>query len=150
MMKILITGITGFIGGELAHKLIAQYYGAYAEFRANKRMLLFAIVFSFFGFIFAAPGAVMISGHISKARNGKISMAGPLANLIIASIFLLLTPLASGVWLMVTQYGFLINSWLAAFNLLPFFIFDGKKIYTWNKFVWGALALIAVVFVFFL
>ena len=52
----------GFLLHELMHKYVAQGYGLWAEFRANYKMLWLAVFFSFFGFIFAAPGAVYIRG----------------------------------------------------------------------------------------
>src|SRR3989339_1814137 len=79
---------TGFLLHELGHKIVAQRYGCYAEFRADNFMLFLAVLTSFLGLILAAPGAVMISGHISKERNGKISIAGPLVNIVLALIFL--------------------------------------------------------------
>src|SRR3989344_8947872 len=90
----LLSGLTvgiGFLFHELSHKVIAQRYGAIAEFRAFNPMLLLALAMSFFGFIFAAPGAVMIAGgHINIKRNGIISIAGPITNLILAVIFFLI------------------------------------------------------------
>ena len=81
---------TGFLFHELAHKVVAQKYDLWAEFRANYNMIGLAILLSFAGFIFAAPGAVMISGYnLTTERNGKISLAGPLCNYIIAGIFLI-------------------------------------------------------------
>jgi Zn-dependent protease len=59
-----------FLLHELAHKLVAQHYGCYAEFRSFDNMLILAIVMSFFGFVFAAPGAVMISGPVGIRKNG--------------------------------------------------------------------------------
>src|SRR3989344_1749993 len=53
----------GFLLHELAHKVVAQRYGCWAEFRSWDLMLLVAIALAFFaGFVFAAPGAVFISG----------------------------------------------------------------------------------------
>ena len=75
----------GFLLHELAHKLVAQHYGCWAEFRSFDQMLFFAILLSFTGIIFAAPGAVMISGHVTNDRNGKISAAGPITNFILAA-----------------------------------------------------------------
>ena len=102
---------------------------------------------SFLGFIFAAPGAVMINGHVNRERNGKISVAGPLVNIVLAVIFLGLTLI--GFVNMFTQYGLLINAWLAAFNMIPFWNLDGKKILRWDKKVYfsvlfGAVALLLV------
>ena len=89
--KFIIASLTvgiGFLLHEMGHKVVAQRYGCFAEFRSFDNMLLLAIAMSFFGFIFAAPGAVMISGHVNKRRNGKISAAGPVVNLALAFVFL--------------------------------------------------------------
>src|SRR3990167_6694949 len=89
--KFIIASLTvgiGFLFHELGHKIVAQRYGCFAEFRSFDNMLILAIAMSFFGFIFAAPGAVMISGHVTKGRNGRISAAGPIINLILALAFL--------------------------------------------------------------
>ena len=79
---------TGFLLHELGHKITAQRYGCFAEFRSFDNMLIMALVMSFFGFVFAAPGAVMISGRINSRKNGIISAAGPLVNIGLALIFL--------------------------------------------------------------
>src|SRR3990167_8559094 len=89
--KFIIASLTvgiGFLFHEMGHKIVAQRYGCFAEFRSFDNMLILAIAMSFFGFIFAAPGAVMISGHVTKGRNGRISAAGPIINLILALAFL--------------------------------------------------------------
>ena len=138
---------TGFLLHELGHKVVAQRYGCFAEFRSFNQMLLLAILMSFFGFIFAAPGAVMISGRVNKAKSGKISAAGPIVNLVLASLFLALIflPLPSYSRLIV-YYGFFINSWLAFFNMIPFWLFDGKKVLNWNKMVYASIVAVAVSF----
>jgi len=67
-----ITVGVGFLLHELAHKVMAQKYGCWAEFRAWNPMLIFMLVLSFlFGFVFAAPGAVFIMGHVGVVRNGR-------------------------------------------------------------------------------
>ena len=133
---------TGFLLHELGHKIVAQRYGCFAEFRSFDQMLLLCILMSFFGVIFAAPGAVMIAGHVTRERNGKISAAGPLVNIVLALLFLagnLIRPS------MVFQYGMLINSWLAMFNMITFWQFDGAKIWAWSKPVWGSMIAIGIV-----
>lgn len=138
----------GFIFHEMGHKIVAQHYGCFAEFRANNFMLWLAILMSFFGFLFAAPGAVMIQGPVGTRRNGKISMAGPMMNLVIALVLLsniLIFPL-TGFVRDVFLYGFMINSWLALFNMIPIGNFDGRKILTWNKVVYGAMVAAALIF----
>jgi Zn-dependent protease len=69
--------LLGFLGHEMAHKIIARRYGCWAEFRANFRGLGIALIISLFGILFAAPGAVYILGNISKSENAKISIPFP-------------------------------------------------------------------------
>src|SRR3989344_7145769 len=73
-LSITTVGI-GFLLHELAHKWVAQKYGCFAEFKAFNLMLVLAIALSLFGFVFAAPGAVFISDHVNKRKNGKIAAA---------------------------------------------------------------------------
>ena len=138
---------TGFLLHEMGHKIVAQRYGCFAEFRSFDNMLVLAVIMSFFGFIFAAPGAVMISGRITKKKNGIISAAGPIVNLFLALIFLILLFLDIPNFLKtIAHHGFIINSWLALFNMLPFWLFDGYKIFKWNKIVYGAIGCTAIGF----
>lgn len=151
IISFLISGLTvglGFLFHELGHKFLAQKYGCLAEFRANNLMLILAVAMSFFGFILAAPGGVFISGHIKKEQYGKISAIGPAINLILAALFMLLIPFTTGILQSIGTYGSRINSWLALFNLIPFAMFDGRKILDWNKVIYGILVIIAVVFTF--
>jgi len=56
---------TGFILHEMAHKFAAQRYGYTAEFRASTFGLMFTVLTAAMGFIFAAPGAVVIGRRMS-------------------------------------------------------------------------------------
>ena len=140
------TAGTGFLFHEMMHKYVAQNYGLFAEFRASYKMLWLAILFSFFGFIIAAPGAVFIKGLITKEKNGKISLAGPLTNLVLAFIFLILILIfnISGIFGAFLSFGLTINSLLAAFNMIPSMPFDGKKVIDWNKNVYFSITALAV------
>ncbi|OGM03102.1 hypothetical protein A3K72_01380, partial [Candidatus Woesearchaeota archaeon RBG_13_36_6] len=142
----LISGLTvglGFMAHELSHKFLAQRYGCFAEFRSFDQMLILAVLVSFLGFVFAAPGAVFISGHVSKDQSGKISVAGIFANILIAALFLLLVFLGNPLLKTIGIYGVTINSWLALFNLIPFGNFDGIKVFHWNKIVYVGMLLTA-------
>ncbi|MBI2666866.1 metalloprotease [Candidatus Woesearchaeota archaeon] len=144
----LFTAGLGFLLHELAHKFVARRYGCLAEFRASDQMLYLAVgLAAFIGFIFAAPGAVMISGMVTRKENGLISLAGPLTNYVLAGIFFaggLLFPAVGSIFslgLGINPWwiGFSINAWLGLFNLLPFGNFDGRKIFDWSKVIWGAM-----------
>lgn len=141
------TAGTGFLLHELMHKYTAQSYGLKAEFHAFYNMLFLAVAFSFFGFIIAAPGAVFMSGRrITKEKNGKVSLAGPMTNVILAFVFLIpvLFFKPEGLLKVFFNYGLTINALLALFNLIPAGPFDGKKVWDWNKPIHLIIVLIAL------
>lgn len=142
----------GFVLHELAHKFMAIKYGFYAEYRLWVEGLIFAVITAAFGFVFAAPGAVYIHGeYISREQNGKISLAGPATNIILAVLFLLIIyyfPLSPLIKIL-GALGFTVNSFLALFNLIPFSILDGAKVFRWNPLIWAATAAIAGLMVFY-
>lgn len=144
----LFTAGLGFLLHELSHKFVAQKYGCVAEFRAFDAMLYLALGLAvFIGFIFAAPGAVMISGMITRRENGLVSVAGPLTNYVLGLLFFGLAFLFPSLqWAVV---GFNINLWLGLFNMIPFGNFDGLKVFQWNIMVWLAMVAFGVFFVFF-
>ncbi len=139
----------GFLLHELSHKIVAQRYGCLAEFRSFDIMLGLTLVFALaFRFVFAAPGAVMIVGRVTKKENGIISAAGPATNFVLAGIFFIL-----GLFLgegMVFNMGFRINAWLGLFNLIPILNLDGRKVFEWNIPIWISMAAIGIVMSFVL
>lgn len=144
----MFTAGLGFLLHELAHKFVAQHYGCAAEFRAWDQLLYLAVALAvFIGFIFAAPGAVMISGMVTRKENGIISVAGPATNYALAMIFLALLYLFPP-WTNVFATGFSINIWLGLFNLIPFGPLDGKKVFDWNKVVWASMLAFGLLFMF--
>ena len=158
LLTLIVVG-TGFIGHELAHKFTAQRYGCWAEFKLWTYGALMALLFAIVtagSFVFAAPGAVYIASRagyfgegIDRKSNGIISLMGPIVNVAAAFIFGLAFSLVSSLGfhdLTVGGFNFLlqgirINVWLGAFNMLPIFILDGQKVYTWNRQIWAALAI---------
>lgn len=127
---------TAFVFHELAHRKMARNYGCWAEFRMWRWGLMMAILFSFLGFVFAAPGAVMIRGNITREQNGKISAAGPATNWAVGTIFLT-GSVAAGIYGIGSLYFILafvsyVNLFLGGFNLLPIGPLDGRKIFGWS------------------
>jgi len=148
-VSLLTVGI-GFLLHEIAHKVVAVRFGQVAAFRADYRMLGFAIVGALVGFLFAAPGAVVHRGRITARENGRIALAGPVTNLLLAVVFLVpyLAAEAVGAGGFVTALatrGLQINLLLAGFNMLPFGPLDGRKIRAWSTPVWAVVAVPAIV-----
>ncbi|MEK9651868.1 MAG: site-2 protease family protein [Poseidonia sp.] len=163
-----------FLFHEIGHKLVAKKHGCWAEFRADPKGLQFGIVLSLLlGFLFMAPGAVMVAGLVTRRQNGHIAVAGPLTNF---GLFLVGIPLW-GLLLGLTgafevnnpsslfQPTYVVNGalvwqamlidagvyWLSAnlilglFNMLPFGPLDGLKVKDWNEQVFfGVLGVFAV------
>lgn len=129
--------MTGFLLHELAHKWMAQQYGCWAEYRGNKNGLYFALMMSVFGFLLAAPGAVMVSGNITNRQHGIIAAVGPLTNIaitIVAFPFYIFTANID-IWIVgeLARFLIIINLILAGFNMIPVQPLDGSKIIVWNK-----------------
>lgn len=137
----LVTVGLGFVLHEIAHKLMAIRYGFWAEYRLWLEGLILALVTSYFGFVFAAPGAVYIHGnYIDRDVNGKISIAGPLTNIMLALIFLMASSVLPSPLRDVAVLGYAVNSFLALFNLIPIAVLDGAKVFRWNPLIWLIVA----------
>jgi len=165
LLPMVMVGVgLGFILHELAHKVTAIHYGYWAEFKTWIPGLFLALISPLLGFIFAAPGAVYIYGdYMTDRENGIISIFGPLTNIVLALIFLLLffgTIYSANLGIIREEWiiqvlgstfglGFYINSFLALFNLIPFSILDGAKIFRWNPLIWLAIFAIAGIMVFY-
>lgn len=165
LLPLVMIGVgSGFILHEIAHKISAMHYGYWAEYKQWTPGLFIALISSYFGFIFAAPGAVHIYGnYMNDKENGIISLAGPLTNIALAIVFFLLsmititsfnTGLIQDTWIVESlaitfTLGFSINSFLALFNLLPVSILDGAKIFRWNPIIWFIAIAIAGIMVYF-
>ena len=142
-MMVLIV-VLSFFTHELGHKFTAQRMGLWSEYRMFPMGLIIAVLMSMFGFLFAAPGVVYIRGFVDTEQDGKISMAGPATNIVLAVVGLALAMALNGQPLMVPFYLlFILNASLALFNLLPFGILDGAKILRWNTAVWTLMIIIA-------
>jgi Zn-dependent protease len=140
--------LTGFVCHELAHKVVAQRHGFWAEFRMSPFGLVFSLFTATLGFLWAAPGATVVSGmsEIDRTNWGKTSLAGPLSNVGFAVIFyagsigLFLAGSVDYFWLLLLAW---VNGWFATFNLIPFGPLDGAKVLRWRPSVW-VLSILAI------
>jgi Zn-dependent protease len=141
---------SGFVLHELAHKVVAQRYGHWAEFRAQFMGLGLTVLLAIFGpILFAAPGAVLIQGRVTPRESGLISLVGPGTNFVLA---LVAYPFAWAVNADAVRprIGFIvtsINAALCLFNLLPFGPFDGRKVLRWSKVGYAVSLVLAVTLV---
>ncbi|VVB67290.1 Zinc metalloprotease [Candidatus Norongarragalina meridionalis] len=147
---VLVTVGLGFVLHELAHKYVAIHYGAHAQYRMWTTGLFLAIAMAFLtrgGFVFAAPGAVYIYGQVSREKNGRIALAGPMMNLLLAIVFLAVAFIFPGAQELAFTGAF-VNIFLGGFNMIPFAPMDGQKVAAWDQRVWaGAFVLFIAAFI---
>ena len=126
---------------ELAHKFVALGFGFNATFHAAYTFLALGVILRLIGsrFIFFVPGFVAISCigltscTIPPLQSAIIAGAGPFMNLaLFAGSFFALKykkkiKRQTAVILHLTK---VINLFLFIFNMLPFYIFDGYKVFS--------------------
>jgi Zn-dependent protease len=125
-----------FLAHEIAHKVVAQRHGLWAEFRLiviGALLTMLSIISPLFKII--APGAVMVAGSSDRRTIGKTSIAGPATNITLATAFLAGTFLFTQSNPTLAPVAFF-NAWIALFNLIPLGILDGFKIFSWDKKIW--------------
>jgi Zn-dependent protease len=136
-----IAALSGFLVHEGAHKVAAERYGFWAEFRMSPFGLLLSVLLVLTtGIIFAAPGATMVRGMGDTREWGRTSLAGPIVNLAAGAGFgvagLATSAFAAGSLNPLSFLTFL-NIWWAAFNLIPLGPLDGAKVWRWDHRVWA-------------
>lgn len=140
--------VVSFILHEFSHKLVAQMYNLWAEFRMVFSGVLLTLISIFSPLKFLAPGAVMISGPPDLHSMGKTSLSGPLVNLLLGASLFGLSFMFQNVYFqsLFTQVNLhhilvisaSVNADLGLFNILPLPPFDGSKVIKWNFPVWLA------------
>ena len=156
ILPIVMIGVgAGFLLHEIGHKFVSMKYGYWAEFKLWPLGLVIAFVTAFLGFVFAAPGAVnTYADQMSDEINGRISIAGPMTNMGLALVFIIIAALIYPFSIhsqivhliyLICTVGYSVNSYLAAFNLLPFATLDGTKVMKWNVLIWFVVFAIAAI-----
>ena len=136
--------IFSFLLHELGHKFTAQRAGLVSEYRMYPIGLFITLVTAVIGFLFAMPGAVVISGQTDQRTYAKISLAGPVVNIVLAVVGIIGCLLTNYSWAVVPFYMLAsLNSILALFNMLPIPPLDGSKIVGWNIPVYIAVIALA-------
>lgn len=136
---------------EFAQKLMAHKLGFAAEFKAWGSGILFSWLLALAGGFFPAYGSTYLKQldwkyAPQKDKTGLFFAIGPLVSLILGFAFWAITRLTVGSLLSdAARVGYATNLLIALFNLIPLqaaggFVWDGKKILTWNRTVWVTLA----------
>ena len=138
--------LTGFLAHELSHRYYAHRLGGFARFRIWVAGAVFALMTSLFGFLFAAPGAVYISGVYDTRGNGRVSLAGPAANMVAAALLYATAAALSPYTIYAGLFGIIggLNSWYAVFNMLPIPPLDGSKVLAWEPRIFAFAMILAI------
>src|SRR5208337_2948256 len=138
---------------EMAHKIMAQRNGLWAEFRLTTWGVVLTFVCVFLPFKMISPGAMMIAGTPNGDEIVKISLAGPITNIIFSSTLLglafALLPSIPSTYANMLLFASYINAFMAVFNLIPFGILDGYKIFSFNKKLWAIVFIPSVILTVF-
>lgn len=131
-----------FLLHEIAHKFTAQHFNMWAEFRLTMQGALITLLSVFLPppFKIIAPGAVTIVGSATMEKVGKTALAGPTTNILLSTACILIASVTQDLFWFVA----FINAFLATFNLIPFGVFDGLKVYKWNKIFWAVAFVTAI------
>ena len=74
---------------------------------------------------------------------GKTAISGPVTNIILSTACIMIGAFTQNLFLIVA----FINALLAVFNLIPFGILDGLKVFRWNKTIWAVTFAAAIVLI---
>ncbi len=151
-MKFLLVSLIAIIAvipHELAHRWSARRLGCYSRYVLSPIGLILTLITAipFIPIKVIMPGFTLVVSpyqdpYINKRINGIVSIAGPITNLVFASVslFTLALLIRQGLINTLSFYflynNTLINSWVALFNLLPIPPLDGSKIIRWKPLLW--------------
>ncbi|MEJ2242986.1 MAG: site-2 protease family protein [Candidatus Bathyarchaeota archaeon] len=133
-----------FLLHEIAHKFSAQHFNMWAEFRLTLQGALLTLLSAFLPppFKIISPGAVMIAGSGTQESIGKVAVSGPITNIGLSAGCALIAMVSNQNLFWFVAF---LNAFLATFNMIPFGVIDGLKVYKWNKIAWAVVFVLAIV-----
>lgn len=134
---------SSYLAHEFAHKLTAMRLRLRSRFVIDRFGLILTLVSVLMPIKFIAPGAVVTDAPLSSKEAGKVGMAGPVASIVLASLFYLFFRLGC----LEFYVPFCFNSFISIFSLLPFGSFDGRFLFEWNKLAWVACLVPSVILI---
>ncbi len=163
VVTLLIVAVT-FFPRELSQRSAAKALNCYVKYELWPTGAILAVVTSFLGFVFAAPGGVNIGSKpqerygrwwvdLTPQQIGIVASSGPLISIGLAMTFFLVAPLAPSIPLFpaVNVFGVAakINAVYALSTLIPFSPLDGAKVMRWNAGLWFFSLFTAAALLFF-
>ncbi len=138
----------------ISHKLLANKFNSSIRILSDLDLLFLSLFLSIaFRIFFPFLGAVFLvsKNWLSLEKHGLIALAGPFSNMLMA-FFILLIPLINQTIftnnLDFFSSLFFINLSFSFFTLLPFFPFDGHRIFIWKRELWSLLLSLSVMLFF--
>ena len=135
----LVSGMT-LVVYEVVQRYFAFKYHVESEYKFWGLGALTLIFTSLVGQPFALPARTIINNEEGqKARIlGIISIAGPVACLLLFAVFLMFTLLGGGLSEL-GKKGMNISLLFSIYNLVPFYPMEGLKVIKWNRWAWAVL-----------
>jgi len=135
---------------ELPQKLIGRHLGWETTFKAWGSGLFFSSLLAIIGSFFPAYGSTYVKQldwwyAPTKKERGIFFVVGPSVSLVLAFVFWVLPHITnSGLLTALGTVGYTMNLVTVIFNLIPVqaaggLVWDGKKIFAWNKTIWTTL-----------
>ncbi len=145
---VIIAAIIAVIPHELAHRQMARRYGCFSRFTVSFTGFMATTlinVLPYFGLVFFSGYTLLSCRFFSmdKEIEGKSAAAGPATNLAISILAYVLAIFTPGLAQILLIYISGFNAVVAFFNLLPFWILDGLKVFRWNIGVWITMIIVA-------
>lgn len=139
-----VAGIS-LLAHELPQRIVGRRFGLETAFKAWEPGLLLGLLLGAVGSIFPAYGSTymkQLDWRYNPKQTGVFFAIGPFVSLALAFMFWALSSFTTSGLLSATgRAGYVMNLVNVVFNLIPVqaaggFVWDGKKILTWNKTIW--------------
>lgn len=142
-----LVAVLAMVPHELAHRWSARRLGCYSRYVLSPIGLILTLITAPLNIKIIMPGYTLVISRyydpaINKRIEGVTSFAGPVVNIVSASItylaliLCLKTLLCPQLLFTFLYWNTALNAWVAFFNLLPIPPLDGSKIIRWNPILW--------------
>ncbi|MBE6487134.1 MAG: hypothetical protein E7Z86_00210 [Methanosphaera stadtmanae] len=153
----LIVFVISLILRTFIQKKIALDYRYTIQYKLYSYGLIFSIITMIFNIIVLIPSYIdygLYERMISDNEKYKISLVGPVFNIILAVIFMIILLIIKPYFslnivdinfyiMLAAIIGFNVNSYMSFFNLIPFVVTDGLNLFNYKTSVWIILIVLS-------